>query len=282
MERAIRPSRGRAMTPSRVVERWPDGQDRVTDISLGVPGLTASLQLPSTGTLTLFLDTREQATASIIQETINAENFNRGGGGDFTYRQNPPSVDIEPGVNAINPLINKSLIHDGTLVTTDGVMTMMVLVKPEDISPRDSGPQAYLVEYSNGNNILLDQNSNDEWSYFVAGARFNGDDPSTNTDMPATQSVWQTVCYVNGPDGANKQTGYLNGVLGAGPLNKSFDLVSSNGNMEIGFVGVQGAADWTGSFGGYLHWTSSLSAGEVAEAHNFFRSISADYGLPEA
>ena len=98
--------------------------------------------------------------------------------------------------------------------------------------------------------------------------------------MPATESVWQTVCYTIDVDGVNKQNGYIIANLNIGPLDKDFTLTPAATELQIG--NANEGSDFTGSFGGYAQWTHSLSAAEVAQAHNYFRSTSAAYGLPEA
>ncbi len=225
--------------------------------------------LPSLSTLTLYYDTREQGDTTIIDETQNALNMQRPGSASFTFRTGPPSVDMEAGVDAVNPNVDTSIMR----ANADGISTIMILIRPAN------SQLAYVTDYSNGHNIILGFVA-DQFEFFVGGGESTGDDPRSSTQIPATASVWQTVCYTVDVDGLNKQNGYHNGVLSIGPLSKSFDLTQATDNFEIGHVA--GGTDFTGSFGAYLHWTSSLSAQEVKDAHNFLRSIDAGYGLPEA
>lgn len=281
MERATRPSRERAMTPSRVVERWPDGQDLVTDTSLTgsvsevevevEAGPTASL--PQTGSLQLYYDASEQGDISIIREIQNNLDMTRVPGGNFTYTASPPSIALSAGIDAQRNSVPTARIR----ANSDGIQTIMVLMKPTTLD----GP--YVIDYgSNGNNILLGGPGEgpNSWQFYAGISEHTGDDPRPDTAMPATASVWQTVCYTVDVDGASKQNGYLDGILSIGPLNKSFNLTQAQANLAIGHV--NGGDDYTGEFGAYLQWTVTLTAAEVAEAHNFLRAIDSGYGLPEA
>ena len=233
-------------------------------------GPTASTDLPQLGSLQLFVDTREQGNTSIIEETVNGHDMRRTDSGTFAYRTGPPSVDIDSVAHPRAPTVPTARMR----LNADGIQTSMILMKPESLTDNQ-----YVIEYSNGNNILLGF-VDGQWEWFSGGSETTGDDPRTSTQIPATASVWQTVCYTVDVDGAAKQNGYHNGLLSIGPLNKTFDLIQPQANLDIGHT--NGGAPFTGSFGYFLQWTTVLTAAEIKQAHNFLRSIDAGYGLPEA
>ena len=240
----------------------------VDELLVFVPPL---LTLPATESLTLYYDATQQGDTSIIEEIINAQNMRRINSGTFTYRTGPPSVDMVSGTSARDPFITSSLIR----ANLDGVGTMMLLMKPEDVNTTQ-----FVIntgEFNDGKNNIRLGATDGFWGWF--GTQ-DPDDPAANTEMPATISVWQTVCYTVDVDGPAKQNGYLNGALSIGPLSKSFDIEETSTFVDIGHLTE--LAPFTGSFGAYLQWTTVLTAAEVAEAHNFLRAIDSAYGLPKA
>ena len=235
-----------------------------------LPGLVP-LELPRLGDLTLYYDPREQGDLSIIEDVVSGESMTRIPSLDFSYNASPPSVDLAVGTDARNLLVDPSLIRAGA----DGIQTIMMLLKPDGVIA-----DQYALDYgTNGNTILLGF-VDSRWEFFVGVGDFTGDDPRTGTQMVATAGAWQTVCYTVDVDGAGKQSGYLDGALAVGPLNKTFDLTQAAAVLDLGHT--NGAADLVGEFGAYLHWTVALTAAEVAQAHNFLRAINAGYGLTEA
>lgn len=236
------------------------------------PFVPPPLVLPQLGDLTLHYDPREQGDLSIIEDVISGENMTRIPLLDFSYNASPPSVDLAVGTDARNLLVDPSLIRAGA----DGVQTIMVLMNPTSVSANQ-----YALDYgTNGNTILLGFTVADAWEFFVGSGDFVGDDPRTGTEIAASAGIWQTVCYTVGADGAGKQSGYLDGALAIGPLNKTFDLTQAAAVLDLGHT--NGAADFVGGFGAWLHWTVALTAAEVAQAHNFLRAIDPGYGLVEA
>lgn len=231
----------------------------------------APLVLPRLDALQLNYDTREQGDLSIIEDTQSGENITRVLGGDFTYVASPPSVALTAATDADNSLMPTARIR----ANDDGIQTIMMLWNPDNVINGQ-----YAINYGgSGNNIILGFIDN-RWEFFVLAGQFTGDDPRTGTQMVASAGVFQTVCYTVDVDGANKQNGYLNGVLAIGPLNKTFDLTQAAARLDLGTNNQ--TSDLVGGFGAWLQWTVALTAAEVAQAHNFLRSIDAGYGLSEA
>ena len=139
--------------------------------------------LPQGANITLFYDVREQGDDTIIDDTSsNNKDQYRVASASFTYRTSPPSVDLEAGVDAENVNVETTVMR----ADADGTSTLMILIKPADNS------LSYVTNYSNGHNILLSFVA-DKFELFIGGSEHTGDDPRVNTQLDATQSVWQTV-----------------------------------------------------------------------------------------